>query len=174
MQTNPAEQIPVKINVKTAIYQGDGSGTAGTAKTAKTAETAETPETADNTETPETYELTVFGRYQKTSTAVYLRYIEAMEVGNVDTTVKIAEKETLILRNGAIKMRMVFRPGHQVSGTYHSPHGLMEIVTDTKTLQYFFNEQIKEGSVSLKYDLTMQGTLAGTYCLEIKFKEEGK
>jgi uncharacterized beta-barrel protein YwiB (DUF1934 family) len=163
LQTSTAEQIPVKINVKTTIHQGDGF---------KPAVTAGTIEKVKKAETTETYELIAFGRYKKTASAVYIRYTEAMEVGNIDTTVKITDKETLILRNGAIKMRMIFHPGHQVSGTYHTPHGLMEIITDTKTLQYSFNEKTNEGQISLQYDLSMQGALAGTYDLEIKFKEE--
>lgn len=140
-------QIPVKIHIKTAIDQGDGT---------------------------ETYELIAFGRYQKTDSAQYLRYEEAMEVGNVNTTLKITEEEMLILRNGPVKMRMTFRLGQPISGTYSTPLGFMEIVTEAKKLHYSINETERAGTVSLKYDLTVQGALAGTYQLEINFKEEGK
>ncbi|MGJ7920699.1 DUF1934 domain-containing protein [Neobacillus sp. LXY-4] len=141
------EPIPVKINVKTMIDHGDHT---------------------------ETYELTAFGRYQQTATASFLRYEEAMEVGPVNTMIKMAENEVLILRNGAVKMRMVFRKGLAVSGTYHSPHGLMEIITEAKSIDHSHNKETNEGMINLHYDLSMQATLAGTYHLEIKYEEERK
>lgn len=141
------EQIPVTIQIKTVIQQGDDT---------------------------ETYRLTAFGQYQQTATAAYLRYEEVMDgdVGNVKTTIKVSETETLILRNGAVKMRMVLRPGIEVSGTYHSPHGIMETVITAQEIDHSFNGQTNEGIINLTYDLNVQGTLAGTYHLEIKFKEE--
>ena len=139
------EQIPVTIQIKTVIQQGNDT---------------------------ETYKLTAFGSYQQTATAVYLRYEEEMDVGNVKTTVKVSDTETLILRNGAVKMRMVLRPGIEVSGTYHSPHGIMETIITTHKIDHSFNQQTNQGIINLTYDLSMQGTLAGTYHLEIKFKEE--
>ncbi|WP_187118987.1 DUF1934 domain-containing protein [Bacillus marasmi] len=144
-------QIPVKLYIKTVIYH---------------------PESTE----PEKYELIVFGQYQRTATASYLRYQEVLEAGTVNTTVKIAhnDREMMILRNGAIKMRMVFRPNTPVSGTYHAPHGYMEIVTEAKSFAHEHNNNTNEGTIKLKYDLSMQETLAGTYNLEIKYKEERK
>jgi uncharacterized beta-barrel protein YwiB (DUF1934 family) len=146
---NRAPQIPVKLYIKTVINHSDS------------------PE-------PENYELIVFGQYQKTNTAAYLRYEEILDGGKVNTTVKIAQDEILILRSGAIKMRMVFRPGLPVSGTYHSQHGYMEIVTEAKSMHHGHNDLTNEGIINLTYDLSMQENLAGTYKLDIKYKEERK
>lgn len=145
----PQTQIPVKLYIKTVIYH---------------------PESTE----PENYELIVFGHYQRTQAATYIRYQEVLDEGNVNTTVKIAhdDEEILILRNGAIKMRMVFRPNKPVSGTYHAPHGYMEIVTEAKSFAHEHIDETNAGTIKLKYDLSMQETLAGTYNLEIKYKEE--
>lgn len=155
MPDDRAAQLPVKIYIKTTVYHpSEDSSLASVA--------------------PETYELIVFGQYQETSTAAYLRYQEAMEVGAVNTTVKITEDELLILRSGALKMRMVFRCNKPVSGTYHSPHGYMEIVTEAHAFAHNHNTKTNEGNIALQYDLSMQETLAGTYQLEIKYEEERK
>jgi uncharacterized beta-barrel protein YwiB (DUF1934 family) len=146
-QVATTEQIPVKIYIKTMVHHGGDK---------------------------ETYELTAFGRYQKTATAAYLRYEEAMDVGMVNTTVKITEKDMLIIRNGAVKTRMVFRPGQAVSGTYHSPHGLLQMVTEAKSFEHSHDNETNDGIIKLHYDLSIQATLAGTYHLEIKYEEEQK
>ena len=46
--------------------------------------------------------------YFKKTMSAYLRYEEAMEEGSVRTIVKMAAEEALILRNGAVKMRLPF------------------------------------------------------------------
>lgn len=142
-------QIPVELKIKTTIHHQDD-------------------------DKPEVYELIASGNYQKKASAAYLRYDEAMDVGTVNTTVKVTERDLLILRNGPVKMRMVFQPGQAVSGTYHSPHGLLEIITEADSLESFHNDQTNEGFINLQYNLTMQDTMAGTYQVEIKYKEEGK
>ena len=109
-------QKPIKLNIKTTIYHHED-------------------------QEPEVYELVAFGSRQKKASSTYLRYEEAMDVGNVSTTVKLSDGEMLILRNGAVKMRMVFQPDKAIPGTYHSPHGLLEIVTEAKRLESFHNDQ---------------------------------
>ncbi|NMD70023.1 DUF1934 domain-containing protein [Bacillus sp. DNRA2] len=144
-------QIPVKFYIKTVVYH---------------------PESKE----PENFELILFGHYQHTANATYLRYQEVMDVGTVNTTIKLShnDDEMVILRNGAMKMRMVFRPNKQVSGAYHTENGYMEIVTEAKSFAYQHNDQTNEGTINLTYDLSMQEILAGTYNLEIKYKEERK
>lgn len=142
-----AEQIPVKINVKTVVQQ-------------------------DNEQ--QAYELTVFGRYQKTESASFLRYEEVLEEGTVTTTVKITAEGALILRSGAVKMRMTFRKNQTMPGSYQSPYGTMQAEAITKQLEHSFHLHTNEGNLNLLYDLNIQGTKAGTYHLKISYKEEGK
>jgi uncharacterized beta-barrel protein YwiB (DUF1934 family) len=141
----PAEQKPVKINVNTTIW--------------------------DNGE-KETFELTTFGRYYEKSGSAFLQYEEIMEEGTVKSIVKISKDETLILRSGAVNMRMVFEANKKHPGRYETPFGTLGITTKTKSLVHRLEREA--GRLSISYDLHMHGALAGTYQLEIKFEEEKK
>ncbi|RSD27173.1 DUF1934 domain-containing protein [Mesobacillus subterraneus] len=147
MSTGPAEQIPVKVTVKTVIYSGSEK---------------------------ETFELTTFGRYYKKANSSYLQYDEVMEEGDVHTTVKISGNEVLIMRSGAIKMRLHFLLNKKTPGNYKTPYGLLETSALTKRLDLGYNDEKHEGQVDLLYEMAIQGANAGTYHLTINFKEEGK
>ncbi|MCJ8007883.1 DUF1934 domain-containing protein [Lederbergia wuyishanensis] len=114
----------------------------------------------------ETYELTVFGtRYEKGNT-IYLTYDEVQEEGTINTVVKILKDEAVILRNGLIKMRLAFSLSELKQGTHESTLGTIFLTTDTKILSH------EEGKLSLAYDLSMQGTLAGYYEMDLEYKED--
>lgn len=140
-----AGQMPVKITVKTTIRNGQDQ---------------------------ETYELITFGRYIRKTSSVFLRYDEVMEEGSIQTTVKIAEGEGSILRNGAVKMRLPFQKNKQLTGSYETPYGTLEMGTKTSRIHHEFNENIRQGEIDILYDLNMQGSHAGTYHLLISFEEE--
>ncbi|MCR2821335.1 DUF1934 domain-containing protein [Lederbergia panacisoli] len=114
----------------------------------------------------ETYELTVFGtRYQK-GTTIYLKYDEVQEEGIIHTVVKIMQKDAVIIRSGLMKMRLAFSLSEQMQGSHESTLGNIFLMTDTKKLSH------EEGKLSLAYDLSMQGTLAGYYEMELEYKED--
>lgn len=131
-------EIPVRIKVKTTIDQQD------------------------------TFELTVFGRYYKKENAAFLQYEEVMEEGSVRTTVKVAAEEALILRNGAVKMRLPFTLHKKMKGSYEMPFGRFETTTTAKRIEH------TEGSIDILYDFAMQGSQENTYHLEITFQEDMK
>lgn len=133
-------EIPVKISVKTTIDQ------------------------------QETFELTVFGRYFQKENASFLQYEEAMEEGNVRTIVKMAAEEGLILRSGAVKMRLPFQVNRRLNGSYELPFGQFKTVTTARRMDYSFEKG--EGRFDVLYDFTMEGSPGGTYHLEIAFQEE--
>ncbi|MBB6445535.1 uncharacterized beta-barrel protein YwiB (DUF1934 family) [Bacillus benzoevorans] len=147
MLYSTAGQMPVKISVKTTIRNGQDQ---------------------------ETYELITFGEYIRKTSSIFLRYDEAMEEGSVQTTVKIAEGEGSILRNGAVKMRLPFQKNKQLTGSYETPYGTMEMGTKTSRIHHQFNESRRQGEIDILYDLKMQGSYAGTYHLLITFEEEKK
>ncbi|MBP2242534.1 uncharacterized beta-barrel protein YwiB (DUF1934 family) [Cytobacillus eiseniae] len=120
----------------------------------------------------ETFELTAFGQYYKKENAVYLQYNEEMEEGTVKTIIKVSDQDGLILRSGAVKMRLPFQINKRLRGSYHTPYGVFETHTLTKRFVHLFDEQTNMGSIDLLYELTMQGAHAGTYHLSITFKEE--
>ncbi|MBS4218859.1 DUF1934 family protein [Bacillus sp. FJAT-49711] len=114
----------------------------------------------------ETYELTVFGtRYQKGNT-IYLKYDEVQEEGTIHTVVKVLQDEAVIMRSGLIKMRLAFSLSEQRQGTHESTLGSLFLMTDTKKLNH------EDGKLSLAYDLSMQGTLAGYYEMDLEYKED--
>jgi uncharacterized beta-barrel protein YwiB (DUF1934 family) len=134
------EQMPVKIKVNTTIW---------------------------NNGEKETFELTTFGRYYEKNNSFFLQYEEVMEEGTVKSIVKVSENETLILRSGAVNMRMVFELNKKHAGRYETPFGTMGISTRTKRLAHDITEQ--KGAIDILYELHMQGSIAGTYHLEIGY-----
>jgi uncharacterized beta-barrel protein YwiB (DUF1934 family) len=147
LSNSPAEQTPVKIKVKTDIRSGGSK---------------------------ETFELTAFGRYYKKNGSRFLQYEEENEAGTVKTIVKMADGEGLILRSGAVKMRLPFRMNKKMRGSYEMPFGTMEMLTLTKGLSQSFDDGSGTGSFDLLYEMKMQGSQANTYHLVITFEEEGK
>ncbi|PLR96589.1 DUF1934 domain-containing protein [Bacillus sp. T33-2] len=147
MPNRTEEQIPVKIKVLTAIY---------------------------NKNDKETFELTTFGRYYIKENSSFLQYEEAVEEGNVNTVIKISSRQVTILRKGPINMKLVFEQNQKQPGTYSTPYGALQTMTDSKRVDGSFNEETREGSIELLYDMDIQGSHAGTYHLTISFKEERK
>ncbi|MDE3840357.1 DUF1934 domain-containing protein [Bacillus methanolicus] len=143
MPLRPAEQMPVKIKIKTEIHQ-DGN--------------------------KETFELITFGRYYQKGESSFLQYEEVLEEGRINTTVKISGQEVLILRSGAVKMRMRFQEQKTFAGTYETPYGVLQTSASTKRInQSLYNNT---GSLELVYDLQMQGQDSGTYHMTIRYEEE--
>jgi uncharacterized beta-barrel protein YwiB (DUF1934 family) len=143
LSVRPAEQMPVKIKISTEIHQ-DGN--------------------------KETFELITFGRYYQKGESSFLQYEEVLEDAKINTTVKISEQEVLILRSGAIKMRMRFQEQKTFAGTYETPYGVLQTSASTKRL----NQSLKNntGLLELVYDLQMQGQDSGTYHMTIQYEEE--
>jgi uncharacterized beta-barrel protein YwiB (DUF1934 family) len=134
--------LPMKIHVKTTIDQD------------------------------ETFELTVFGTYFEKGNGAYLKYEEAMEEGSVRTIVKMAANGALILRGGAIKMRLPFEVNRKMNGSYEMPFGQFATVTKTKNIDYSYENG--KGFFGVLYDFSMEGGPTSTYRLEIAFQEEKK
>jgi uncharacterized beta-barrel protein YwiB (DUF1934 family) len=128
--------IPVKINVKTTINND------------------------------ETFELVAFGQYYQKNGGTFLQYEEVSEEGTVKTIVKVAAEEALILRSGAVKMRLPFQLHQTLTGSYEMPFGRFETTTRTKRIEHHDN------SFDILYDFTLKGSPAGTYHLEITFQED--
>ncbi|CRK82596.1 DUF1934 domain-containing protein [Neobacillus massiliamazoniensis] len=127
---------PVKINVKTTINE------------------------------QETFELVVFGQYDQKEHSSYLRYEEVLEEGSVRTIVKTTDDEVLILRSGAVKMRLPFQLHKKMKGSFETPLGRFDTTTTAQRLQH------GKGMIDILYDFSLQGSHAGTYHMEISFQED--
>ncbi|WP_445505588.1 DUF1934 domain-containing protein [Niallia sp. 03091] len=147
MSALSAEQVPVKIHVTTHIYNGKNK---------------------------ESIEWIGFGQYLEKDNSKYIKYEEIIEEGSIKTIIKIAEKEGLILRSGAVKMRLSFMLNKLRNGSYESPYGVFQLVTDTKRMTLEKSPNHTSGTFDLLYDLKMQGNQNGTYHMTIIFKEEKK
>lgn len=139
------EQVPVKIKVKTDIRDGSSK---------------------------DTFELTAFGQYYKKENARFLQYNEVMEEGTVKTIIKISEQDGVILRSGAVKMRLPFQINKKLKGRYDTPYGVFETATLTKRFVHHFDEKTDIGSIDLLYEMSIQGAHSGTYHLVITFQKE--
>jgi uncharacterized beta-barrel protein YwiB (DUF1934 family) len=140
-----AVEMPVKVVVRTTISQGDET---------------------------EVFELVTFGRFFHKGSAFYLFYEEEMDVGKIKTSVKFSESDAVIIRSGAVNMRLAFHPNRQMKGHYETPYGTMDTMTDTRSLIYQQKSDI-EGNLKLLYDFMLQEDYAGRYQLEISYKKEG-
>lgn len=139
------EQQSVKVTLKTKITVGSES---------------------------EAYELITFGtKFQKNS-SFYLQYTEESEAGKIQTTVKYKDNEILLLRNGATKMRQLFREGEATNGHYESLYGMLTLLTETKSAKHQWNEKTKEGRFEISYQMQMQGAEPGQYEMTLIYKEE--
>ncbi|KMY51990.1 hypothetical protein AC625_22715 [Peribacillus loiseleuriae] len=120
----------------------------------------------------EAYELITFGtKFQKNS-SFYLQYAEESEAGKIQTTVKNKDNEILLLRNGAVKMRQLFREGETTNGHYESMYGMLPLLTKTKSAHHQWNDMTKEGRFDISYRMQMQGAEPGQYELTLTYKEE--
>ena len=120
----------------------------------------------------EAFELVVFGRHYQKGDTVYLKYDEVQEEGTIHTVVKITGEEALIMRTGAIKMRLRFRLSEEMGGSHDSPFGSLHLSTRTQRMIHRQSEHTCEGRFSLLYDLSMQGSPAGHYEMQIDYKED--
>ncbi|OMP66711.1 hypothetical protein BTO28_10925 [Domibacillus epiphyticus] len=119
----------------------------------------------------ETFELSLFGRLFKKDGSTFLKYDEVQEEGVVHTIVKLAKENALILRSGALKMRMVFEQGQQLNGSYESQYGTLLVTTDTTSFEHDTNDA-GTGHAQLTYRLLMQGDPVGTYTMNIQYELE--
>ncbi|OKL37682.1 hypothetical protein BLL40_04390 [Domibacillus mangrovi] len=119
----------------------------------------------------ETFELSLFGQLFKKGGSTFLKYDEVQDEGVVHTIVKLAEESALILRSGALKMRMIFEQGEQLNGSYESQYGTLLITTETINFTHEIND-IGTGQALLTYKLLMQGDPVGTYTMNIYYELE--
>lgn len=138
--------MSVKINVKTTIFYENGK---------------------------EIMETAAYGRFYQKDNASFLQYEEEGEAGKIRTTVKLAEKEALILRNGAVKMRLPFTLDRLREGSYQLSFGQFAVTSLAQKIDHFYDAKQGKGSIQIVYEFSMQGAGDPTiYHLEITFQEE--
>ena len=112
------------------------------------------------------------GFFYKKGSAVYLQYEEKAEEGSIRTILKMDSGEALLLRSGAVKMRLPFKLSEETRGSYNTAYGTLPVKAVTTRLAQAIRENGRGGMFRLKYDLHIAGAPAGTYSLSITFEEE--
>lgn len=117
----------------------------------------------------EGYEMLLTGQLLEKAGSIYLKYEEVQEDKTIRTTMKLGNEQALIMRNGAVKMRLPLNIIEQQMGHYESELGSMPLVIDTKEMT--FTKQTVSGDFHVQYDLLMGGQSVGNYTLDITFTE---
>ncbi|MFF2797000.1 DUF1934 domain-containing protein [Lysinibacillus xylanilyticus] len=117
----------------------------------------------------EGYEMLLTGQLLEKAGSIYLKYEEVQEDKTIRTTMKLGSEQALIMRNGAVKMRLPLNIIEQQMGHYESDFGSMPLVIDTKEMM--FTKQAVSGDFHVQYDLLMGGQSVGNYTLDITFTE---
>lgn len=117
----------------------------------------------------ESYEMLLTGQLLEKAGSMYLKYEEVQEDKTIRTTMKLGNEQALIMRAGAVKMRLPLNIIEQQTGHYESELGSMPLVIDTKKMT--FTKQALSGDFHVQYDLLMGGQSVGNYTLDITFTE---
>lgn len=117
----------------------------------------------------ESYEMWLHGSLVERAGTPYLKYEEVQENQTIQTTIKMTSERALIMRSGAIKMRLPLNIEQQEAGHYHNVFGVIPIETKTHDLQFTHLEN--KGHFIAKYDLIINGASVGKYKLDIEFQE---
>jgi uncharacterized beta-barrel protein YwiB (DUF1934 family) len=117
----------------------------------------------------ETYEMWLQGAFIEKAGSPYLRYEEVQEEQSIMTTIKLASEKALILRSGAVKMRLPLNIDQLEAGHYKNALGEIPIGIQTNTLN--FDGAQKSGQFTANYDLLIDGNSVGNYVLEIHYQE---
>ncbi|WP_068985262.1 MULTISPECIES: DUF1934 domain-containing protein [Lysinibacillus] len=117
----------------------------------------------------ESYEMWLTGQLLEKAGSMYLKYEEVQEDKTIRTTMKLGNEQALIMRAGAVKMRLPLNIIEQQTGHYESEFGSMPLVIETKKMT--FTKQAISGDFHVQYDLLMGGQSVGNYTLDITFTE---
>ena len=119
----------------------------------------------------ETHELEATGRYIEKSNSMYLKYEEEQNGQKVQTTVKMDDSEALIMRSGAIKMRLPFDTERARPGEYGNGPASMKLLVKTNRLEFAEQVERGDGRFNVAYELHAEGSLLGTYEITITYSE---
>ncbi|MFJ5790602.1 DUF1934 domain-containing protein [Lysinibacillus sp. NPDC093197] len=117
----------------------------------------------------ETLEMWLNGQLINKADSLYLKYEEMQDEKTIRTTMKLDKERALIMRAGAVKMRLPLNIFEQQIGHYESEFGSMPLVTQTKNMLFTRHEM--RGDFHVHYDLLMGGQNVGNYTLDITFTE---
>lgn len=119
----------------------------------------------------ETHEMHLTGELIDKKGKTYLRYVEQQDESRVLTTIKLGVEESLILRSGAVSMRLPFAISEERMGTYGTGPATFDLLVKTTELNYTKEVDDTGGRFDVQYELHGDGALLGTYELTITYME---
>lgn len=114
------------------------------------------------------HELEASGTLIEKAGKTYLRFVEDFNGEQVRTTVKLEEGDALIMRSGAVQMRLPFSPGEMRPGTYGNGPATFDLLVKTTKLEVGADKFVAH------YELHAEGALLGKHELNITYTEGQK
>ena len=114
------------------------------------------------------HELATSGTVVEKAGKTYLQFVESQNDQEVRTTVKLDESDALIMRNGAVQMRLPFSVGEVRPGTYGSGPATFDLLVKTTKLE------VGADTFKAHYELHANGALLGKHELIITYTEGQK
>lgn len=118
----------------------------------------------------ETHTFQAIGRYTEKSNSAYLQYEEELDGQKIQTIVKLGNEEALIMRSGAIKMRLPLSKVEERFGEYQNGPVTFKLQVKTTELD-IIQEEERNGKFQAAYELYAEGSILGTYELSITYSE---
>ena len=119
----------------------------------------------------ETHELHAIGQYIKKAGRSYLKFNEEQSGNRIETTVKMGDKDALIMRRGAVDMRLPFNLDEERQGTYGSGPANFQLIVKTNNLEFTKLVDGFGGRFTVAYELVAEGSVLGIYELTITYSE---
>lgn len=117
----------------------------------------------------EKYEMWLQGTFIERAGTPYLKYEEVQNDQTIKTTVKCTSNQAIILRSGAVKMRLPLNINEIQQGQYENMYGQIPLQVQTTDLQ--FERNAIDGRFLANYNLIINGESVGHYKLEIMYQE---
>lgn len=119
----------------------------------------------------EVHEVQVTGLYIEKPNAVYLKYDDKQNGEDIQTTVKMSTDDALIMRGGAVSMRLPFSLNVERLGEYRSGPAQFKLGVKTSLIEFTRQAGGLGGKFKVHYELVDEGTSVGTYELTMIYME---
>ncbi|MCZ2257491.1 DUF1934 domain-containing protein [Sporosarcina sp. G11-34] len=119
----------------------------------------------------ETHELKATGQCIVKAGRSYLKYEEDHDGKRIQTMIKMGANDALIMRKGAVDMRLPFNVEEERQGTYGNGPATFGLVVQTERLIFEENENTFSGTFSVMYSLWAEESVLGNYELTITYTE---
>lgn len=121
----------------------------------------------------ETHQLQSVGTYRMRNGSAYLQYEEELDGQKIQSIVKLGSQEALIMRSGAVNMRLPFSINEARLGEYRNQQMALKLQVQTTALE-LIQENDRNGTFTVAYELHAEGSLLGKYELSITYSEGKK